>query len=94
MWKLSAGPPRGSGRHDFERIRSELESLVGTVREIEELRVGANVNPSDAAFDVVLETAFASREALAAYQSHPAHQQVAETVGALTSDRAVVDYEY
>ena len=43
--------------------------------------------------DVALYTEFDSREALDAYQVHPAHQEFAAFLAPLRSERRVVDYE-
>jgi hypothetical protein len=42
---------------------------------------------------VVLVTKHESRAALEAYQVHPEHAAVAEFIGKVRADRAVVDYD-
>ena len=44
-------------------------------------------------WDVVLDSDFASREDLQAYQVHPAHTAVSAWIGSVRSERASVDYE-
>ncbi len=75
------------------KAKEVLEDLVDKIPEIKELEVGTDFNGGPAAFDTALYTAFDTKEALAIYQDHPAHQKVKDFIGKVTSDRAVVDYE-
>ncbi len=74
-------------------VKRMLEGLPAQISEIIELEAGLDFNGSDAAFDVALYTSFASKEALQAYQVHPAHIEVATFIKARAQKRAVVDYE-
>ncbi len=78
-----------------EKIKQELEALVGVIPELKSARVGINFNDSDTVSDIVLETEFLSKEDLNTYQAHPAHKRVgAEFVRPNVSERRVCDYEY
>ena len=52
------------------------------------LEVGVDISREGESADVVLYSEFESREALATYQNHPAHAEVAPLVKALRSAEA------
>jgi hypothetical protein len=82
------------GRDELLReIKSRIEGMKGVVPEVREIEVGIDFNGSDAAWDIVLYSTFDSRADLDAYQVHPAHEEIKKFVGAVTTARAVADYE-
>lgn len=89
MWKLKAENKVENAR----KIKEGLEGLHGKIEGLKAIEVGINVNSSDAAFDVVLVSAFENAEALERYQVNPLHVKVAEFVRSVAADRKVVDYE-
>lgn len=74
-------------------VNERLIALKATIPQIVHLETGVDFNRSPAAFDLALDTSFQSREDLATYQDHPDHVAVKELIMAVTSERAVVDYE-
>ena len=93
MWKLADSAEGFSKEDNAKRIKVELEKLKGKIAEVSFLEVGLNVNPADAAYDIVLYSEFESREALDAYQVHPDHVKFKEFIGKLRTERVVTDYE-
>lgn len=93
FWKLKDEALGATRAENAARIKREAEALVGVVPGIVHLEVGIDFEGSAAAWDVALYSEFACREDLAAYQAHPAHCAIAETIGEMRLDRAVVDYE-
>lgn len=94
MWKVKEHEVHGTKEEVMRKIKLELEALKGCIEGLEEIEVGINFNPSDAAYDVVLNSVLVSKEALEAYQKHPKHMQVAnELVRQVATSRVVVDYE-
>lgn len=92
MWRLRDDIDK---KETAEKIKQELEALVGVIPELKSARVGINFNDSDTVSDIVLETEFLSKEDLNTYQAHPAHKRVgAEFVRPNVSERRVCDYEY
>lgn len=94
MWKLKE---EAEGNGKSENIKLVSESLLGlkpVISQINSLEVGENINPTDAAFDLILITTHHDEEALSAYISHPAHKEVAAFVGKVVAERKVVDFEY
>lgn len=77
-----------------ERLRAELEPLVGLVPGLASLRVDADGSGIEAHWHAALVSEHESWEALAGYQAHPEHQRVLrEVVSELAEQKAVVDYE-
>ena len=93
MLKLKDEALGASKEENALKLKETLEALKDVIDELKEVEVGLNFNPSDAAFDVVLYSAFENREGLEAYQKHPEHVKIVEFVGEIRTDRAVVDYE-
>ncbi len=91
-WKL-ASEDAAQRAADAEGIRERLESLQGQLA-AELIEVGIDVNETDGNWDVVLNSVFASREDLAAYQVHPAHVEAAGFIKSVVSARSCVDYEF
>jgi len=92
MWKLKSGAEGRTKQENAELMKEMLENLKERISEIEMIEVGININQSDAAFDVTLYSEFRDEEALVSYQKHPEHVKVADFVGKVVNERAVVDY--
>lgn len=91
-WKLAA-EDAAQRAADAEGIRERLEGLRGQLA-AELIEVGVDVHETDGNWDVVLNSVFASREDLAAYQVHPAHVEAAGFIKSVVSARSCVDYEF
>lgn len=77
-----------------ERLRAELEPLVGAVPGLRALRVDADGSGIAAHWHAALVSEHDSWEALAGYQAHPDHVRVLqEVIPQLAVEKAVVDYE-
>lgn len=70
-----------------------LEGLKDQIDGIIKLEVGINVLESNQSYDIVLNSAFASQEALDAYQVHPEHLTVSNAITDLREKRILVDYK-
>lgn len=74
------------------QIKEELEKLPALINELEEIRVGININPAET-WDLSLEAIVEDQDALDAYAKHPAHQAIVrELIASIKEDRACVDY--
>lgn len=94
MWKIKESQTYGTKEEVMQQMKEALEGLKGQIEGVVELEVGINFNPSEAAHDIILNSVFTSKEALAAYQVHPKHVAVGENlVRKITTQRVVVDYE-
>lgn len=93
MWRLKELANNATKQENAIKLKEKLESLRDKIEEIKDIEVGINVNPSEAAFDVVLYSEFENLEALNIYQNHPEHKKIVEFVTQIRTDRCVVDYE-
>ncbi|MGN0845518.1 MAG: Dabb family protein [Kiritimatiellia bacterium] len=91
LWKLKDG--------DFDKqavaaeIKSGLEGLKGVVPGLVDIAVHT-MGLSSSNMDLMLDSSFESREALAGYSVHPAHVAVAnEKVRPFTEIRSCFDFE-
>lgn len=74
-------------------IKEELEGLVGKIDGLLEMHIHTEGYPCSAG-DILMDSAFESKEALDAYQAHPDHQAIANNlVRPNVSSRLSFDYE-
>lgn len=92
MWRIAANADGGKSANAQE-VKRRLEALQGRIPGLLHIEVGINFVEDEQAADVVLISEFTSREALEAYQTHPAHNEAAEFVKTVRSERRVVDFE-
>ncbi len=92
MWKIKDNVEGVGKTENINKMKNMLENLKGLIPEILEIEVGADINGSDAAFDVTLYSVFEDENTLLTYQNHPEHVKVAEFVGTITNQRCLVDY--
>ena len=92
MWNVRAADAAERARH-IALLKAEFESLRGCIPGLLQLEVGVDDSRIDYACDVVLYSEFVSRDALAAYATHPEHLRVRRTLGDLRTARHQVDYE-
>jgi hypothetical protein len=93
MWRLKDFANGANKGENAKGLKSLLESLKSKISEIKHIEVGININPSDAAFDVVLYSEFDNLSGLEAYQRHPEHLKVVTFINEIRLERGVVDYE-
>lgn len=77
----------------LRQARQRLLGMHGRVASLRSIEVGLDFDRSARAWDLALLTRFDSRDALAAYQSDPAHLEVLTWLRSLPITSAVVDYE-
>jgi len=93
FWRLH---PTANGKSKSDNalaIKERFEALRSIMPGLRRLDVGIDFAGTEQSSDVALYTEFDSREALDAYQVHPAHQEVAAFLAPLRIERRVVDYE-
>lgn len=91
FWKLADTAEGRSKRENAQMIKQQLEALVGVIPGLLDAQVGINDNGGE--YDAALISHFESREALAAYDVHPAHQKVRAFVRLVSCGRTAVDYQ-
>ena len=77
---------------DLSEAKAKLEALVNQIPELISMEVGLNLLPSERAMDLVLIAQVKDEAGLAAYQVHPAHQEVVSFLKQRASLSKVVDY--
>ena len=74
----------------IEIIRSQLEPLVGVIPGLKHMEIRATYQGG---MDYALYSEFESKEALAAYADHPAHQAAKTHFWHFLDSRVCADYE-
>jgi heme-degrading monooxygenase HmoA len=77
----------------FEGMKQRLEPLVGVVPGLQSLELWRDLGESDGNRELVLVSDHDDADALAVYQTHPAHVEAAGFTKSVTRDRVCVDYE-
>lgn len=75
------------------RFKALLDTCASLVPGMQVFDVAIRTPSLEANVDVALVSVFADAAALEAYQNHPTHQAVAAQLGALRSERRVLDFE-
>jgi hypothetical protein len=92
FWRLN-GHTAAERQVQAQEIKGALEALVGRIPGLLRLEVGVDFLRSEESVDIALYAELESREALVAYQAHPAHVAVLPLVKAAKMERRVIDYE-
>lgn len=77
---------------DAPAFKAALDRCADLVTGTLAFEVGIRADGLEATCDVVLVSRFTDEAALAAYQEHPVHQEVAAQLGQLRSGRHVLDF--
>ena len=77
-----------------ETVRTELSTMKKKIPEIQEFEVGINFTVDDAAYDLVINSSFSTKEDLKTYQVHPDHQAFILFNKNYSAKKVVLDYEY
>jgi hypothetical protein len=88
--------PQAEGRDanaNMALVRERLEALPAKIPALVSLACGVDRVRSPASWDFGLHTTFANWEDLETYRVHPEHQAVVKLIQAVTTERAVVDFE-
>ena len=92
FWKLKDEALGNNKATNALIIKEKLEELNGKIEGLLKLEVGIDFVQGPASADVALYSVFETREALDAYQVHPAHEAAKGFIQSVTSGRQVVDY--
>jgi hypothetical protein len=94
MFKLREFSTPGEKIKAAETVRAELLTMKKKIPVILEFEVGINFTIDDAAYDLVINASFSSKEDLKAYQVHPDHQAFIIFNKKYSAKKIVLDYEY
>ncbi|MDE1184349.1 Dabb family protein [Paraburkholderia sp.] len=93
MWKLKESAEGATRAENVVKMKAKLEACRDIVPGILRLDVGIAAPGLDSTYDVVLDSDFADKAALDAYQVHPTHEALKVFIGAVREARQCVDYE-
>lgn len=88
LWRLKSRAPA-----DVLGIEQALRAQLGRIPGLARVEVGRAFNSGRRAVDLALVCDFQSRDALAAYHSHPAHLETRAIVDPLVAEHWIADYE-
>lgn len=89
MWKLHDGEDKAS--HVAEAVKL-LQGCAAIVPGILRFEAAAAQPGLECTFDVVLNSTFADRSALEAYQAHPDHEAIKPFMKSVVAARQCMDY--
>jgi hypothetical protein len=93
MWKLHEQAEGASRAENALKLKQKLEACRDIVPGILRLEVGLAKPGLESTHDVILESDFADKAALDAYQVHPQHEALKAFVAAVRESRAAIDFE-
>lgn len=91
MWNFKEGFTSEQNIANAGKVKEGLEGLAGVIPGIIKMEVVIEALKTSNR-DIVLNSLFVSRAALAAYQIHPDHVRVSEYVGTVMMNRTCIDY--
>lgn len=93
LWQLHDFAEGKSKSENALLLKEKLESLVGKIPQIVELKVGINLEMADATnYDVALYSVFENMATLMEYQNHPLHKTLGAWIGKVRASRVAIDY--
>ena len=93
LWKLREDLSDGEKAKIKQNAKAGLESLNGKIEGL--LKIKVNIDPLETSnCDMMLDSEFASFEALKGYAKNPEHNKIADTfVRPFTASRSCIDFE-
>ena len=92
IWDLDPALSEEERNAKKAEIKQGLEALAGVIPGLVSISVRTDLLDSSKG-DILLDSTFESREALAAYQIHPKHLAAAAVVKSVTVHRSCADIE-
>jgi hypothetical protein len=92
FWKFATDDPAEKAAHVAD-LAARFGALVPVIDGTERIEIRGDLGETEGNWDVVLDSDYRDRAALAAYQVHPAHVEVAAYVRSLVVARSCVDFE-
>ena len=93
MFKIAKFDDESDRERKIEELKLIFEKLPGKIKSLKSYEVGININSSNHAYDVVINSSFRTQEELNSYVVHPEHQYAIEKASAIQKTKVVVDYE-
>ena len=80
-------------KDEIPQLVKNFYGMKGKIEGMLDLEAGADLLHSERSYDLALTTVFVSREALEAYQTHPAHLPVKKKMHEVRSSSVACDFE-
>jgi hypothetical protein len=93
FWRLKPDLPTAEREAALQRMKQGFEALAGKVPGLLRIEVGIDYSHGAEASDIALYSEFASREALAGYDTHVEHLALVPMVKAVRGEKRVVNYD-
>ncbi len=81
-------------KNQLDEAVRQVQSMVGRVGEILDLKVGKDFLHSGRSYDLGLVVILKDRKALESYNDHPEHQPIKKFLGPLYEQAVAVDFEF
>jgi hypothetical protein len=92
-WRLKHRDHPQMREETARAIKQQIENMRGKIPGLRHIEGGVDFSATPDSCDVVLYAELDSREALASYQVHPAHEAFKTYIGERRSERYLIDYE-
>ena len=93
LWTLKNRVNQRSRQETAAAIKEKIEGMRGRIPGLLHIEGGIDFTKSADSWDVALYAELESREALAGYAIHPAHEEFKTFIGRSRQQRALIDYE-
>jgi|SRR6266513_581747 len=93
LWTLKHRENQESREEAAAAIKKKIEGMRGKIPGLLRIEGGIDFTKSADSWDVALYAELESREALAGYQVHPAHEEFKAFIGPRRGQRSLIDYE-
>jgi len=93
FWTLKNRESEQNREETAAAIKQRIEAMRGRIPGLLHIEGGVDFTRSANSCDIALYAELESREALAAYHVHPAHEEFKAFIGPRQSQRSLIDYE-
>jgi hypothetical protein len=93
LWTLKNRENEKNREETAAAIKGKIENMRGRIPGLIHIEGGVDFTKSADSWDVALYAELESREALAGYQVHPAHEEFKAVIGPHRQQRSLIDYE-
>lgn len=93
LFKITEFEDEADRQKKIEELKSIFEKVSCKIQTIKSYEVGTNINTSNCAYDVAINSMFKTMDDLKAYQIHPDHLYAVEKASSIPKEKVIVDYE-
>jgi hypothetical protein len=93
LWRLREGVDGPAVQASRAQINQAIAAMRAGIAGLRTIEIGVNAGRAGDAADMALYAEFDSWEALYAYDDHPLHEALKRIIGAMRTEKRVVDYE-